>query len=76
MANIVRWYPVGELAGVRGTVDRFFQRGLARPWRVATWENGTGFFPVDLYETGGLDTFFLIMPMVFGQYVAELRGAR
>ena len=36
---------------MRDTMDRLFDRGFSRPWRLLTWENGQGFFPVDLYET-------------------------
>jgi HSP20 family protein len=32
-------------------MDRLFDRGFSRPWRMLTWDTGEGFFPVDVYET-------------------------
>jgi HSP20 family protein len=32
-------------------MDRLFDRGFSRPWRLVTWENGENAFPVDLSET-------------------------
>ena len=51
MANVIRWDPLGQLAEMSNSMDRMFGRGVVRPWRVVTWENGHEFFPVDLYET-------------------------
>jgi HSP20 family protein len=51
MADIIRWDPFREMAELRDTMDRLFDRGFSRPWRLLTWETGDGLFPVDLYET-------------------------
>ncbi len=51
MADIMRWDPFHELQDLRETMDRLFDRGFSRPWRLLTWDTGNGFFPVDLYET-------------------------
>jgi HSP20 family protein len=39
------------MTDMRDTMDRLFERGFSRPWRLMTWDAGEGFFPVDLYET-------------------------
>ena len=51
MADIIRWDPFREIQDMRDTMDRLFERGFSRPWRLLTWDGGEGFFPVDLYET-------------------------
>lgn len=51
MADIIRWDPFREMAEFRETMDRLFERGFSRPWRLLAWDMGEGFFPVDLYET-------------------------
>src|SRR3972149_8730555 len=51
MADITRWDPFREITDLRETMDRLFERGFSRPWRLLTWEIGEGSFPVDLYET-------------------------
>ncbi len=51
MADITRWDPFREMGDLRDTMDRLFDRGFSRPWRLLTWETGEGLFPVDLYET-------------------------
>jgi HSP20 family protein len=51
MADITRWDPFREMVEMRDAMDRLFDRGFNRPWRLLTWETGDGFFPVDLYET-------------------------
>jgi HSP20 family protein len=42
---------MGDVGDLRETMDRLFDRGFSRPWRLVTWENGEGAFPVDLSET-------------------------
>jgi HSP20 family protein len=52
MADIMRWDPFREMVDLRDTMDRLFDRGFSRPWRLVSWTGeGAGFFPVDLYET-------------------------
>lgn len=51
MADITHWDPFREITDFRDAMDRLFERGFSRPWRLLTWETGEGFFPVDLYET-------------------------
>lgn len=50
MAELVRWEPFRELSEMREAMDRLFERGFSRPWRLLGWE-GEILFPVDLYET-------------------------
>ncbi len=51
MADIMRWDPFREIGDLRDTMDRLFERGITRPWRMLTFDAGEGFFPVDLFET-------------------------
>ena len=51
MGDLMRWDPFRELSQMRETMDRLFERGSSRPWRLLTWDTGEGFFPVDVYET-------------------------
>jgi HSP20 family protein len=51
MTNLTRWDPFREVGDLRETMDRLFDRGFSRPWRLITWDTGEGLFPVDLYET-------------------------
>ena len=51
MSDLMRWDPFRELSQMRDTMDRLFERGFNRPWRMLTWDVGEGFFPVDVYET-------------------------
>jgi len=51
MVDIARWDPFREMTDLRETMDRLFDRGFARPWRLLTWETADGLFPVDVYET-------------------------
>ena len=51
MSNLVRWEPFRDLTDFRNSIDRVFDRGYARPWRVVTWENGGSLFPVDVADT-------------------------
>ncbi len=43
-----RWDPFGDFGG---TMDRFFEEGLARPWRFLRGVEDTLSFPVDVCET-------------------------
>jgi HSP20 family protein len=51
MANIIRWDPFGEMAHLHRAMDRLFDEGFARPWRLGAWEDGEAFLPLDVYET-------------------------
>ena len=51
MANLVRWEPFRDLVDFRNTMDRVFDRGYTRPWRIVTWENGGSLSPVDVSDT-------------------------
>ncbi len=51
MSNLVRWEPFRDLTDFRNSIDRVFNRGYARPWRVVRWEPAESRLPVDLYET-------------------------
>lgn len=51
MADVVRWVPFREMTDIRDTMDRLFERGFSRPWRVLTYGEAQGVFPVDFYET-------------------------
>lgn len=53
MTSVTRWDPFADL---RGTMDRLFDEGFSRPWRLLPATNGDGFeaaFPVEVAETEG-----------------------
>lgn len=52
MTNLTRWDPFSDL---RTTMDRLFDEGFSRPWRVlpATSEQYEAPFPVEVSETEG-----------------------
>jgi hypothetical protein len=39
------------MAGLRRAMDRWFDEGMPRPWRMLGWDAGEGNVPLDLYET-------------------------
>jgi HSP20 family protein len=49
MTNMIQWEPFNEL---RGTMDRLFDQGFSRPWRLMTPHEYQGSFPVEIWETG------------------------
>jgi HSP20 family protein len=51
MAGITRCDPFAEAGDLRETMDRLFDRGFSRPWRLMTWENSENAFPVELSGT-------------------------
>jgi HSP20 family protein len=49
MTNMTRWDPFGDM---RTTLDRLFDEGFSRPWRVIPTSTAyEGSFPVDVSET-------------------------
>ena len=51
MTSVIRWDPFADL---RGTMDRLFDDGFSRPWRLVPSTNGDGYdatFPVEVSET-------------------------
>jgi HSP20 family protein len=51
MTSVTRWDPFADL---RGTMDRLFDEGFYRPWRLIPNTNGEGYeatFPVEVSET-------------------------
>jgi len=48
MTNVVRWYPFTDL---RTTMDRLFDEGFARPWRLLPNEAAEAGFPIEVSET-------------------------
>ena len=53
MTNVTRWDPFSDL---RGTMDRLFDEGFSRPWRVLPATSTEGYeatFPVEVSETEG-----------------------
>ena len=52
MANLTRWDPFTDL---RTTMDRFFEPGFSRPWRImpSVVEYRNSAFPVEVSETEG-----------------------
>ena len=51
MTNVTRWDPFADL---RGTMDRLFDEGFSRPWRLLPATNGDTFeatFPVEVSTT-------------------------
>lgn len=51
MANITRWDPFGEITQMRRAMDRLFDEGFPRPWRLLGWEGTEALLPLDVYET-------------------------
>lgn len=53
MTSVTRWDPFADL---RGTMDRLFDEGFSRPWRLIPAANGDGYeatFPLEVSETDG-----------------------
>jgi HSP20 family protein len=51
MTNVTRWDPFSDL---RGTMDRLFDEGFSRPWRILPATAGETYeatFPVEVSET-------------------------
>jgi len=48
MSNLVSWDPFSEL---RTTMDRLFDQGFARPWRMLPTTSYDALMPVDIAET-------------------------
>ena len=48
MTNLVRWDPFSDL---RTTMDRLFDEGFSRPWRLMTTQDYESSFPVDVSQT-------------------------
>ena len=48
MTNLVRWDPFSDL---RTTMDRLFDDGITRPWRVVPTAEVEGSFPVEISQT-------------------------
>ena len=49
MTSMSQWEPVYEL---RNTMDRLFDQGFSRPWRLISPQEYQAAFPVDIWETG------------------------
>ncbi len=47
MTNLVRWDPFSDL---RTTMDRLFDDGLSRPWRLLQDNDYEGSFPIEVSE--------------------------
>jgi HSP20 family protein len=48
MTNLVQWDPFTEL---RSTMDRLFDQGFSRPWRLLPSSTFQAAFPVEVWET-------------------------
>jgi HSP20 family protein len=48
MTNLIQWDPFTEL---RTTMDRLFDQGFSRPWRLLPATDYQASFPVDVWET-------------------------
>lgn len=70
MTNLTRWEPFRDLPDIRDAMDRMFDRGVARPWRLVNWDpTSNGFVPVDLYETDDEVVVKASLPGVSGEDV-------
>ena len=49
MTTMIQWEPIYEL---RNTMDRLFDQGFSRPWRLISPPEYQAAFPVDIWETG------------------------
>ena len=48
MTNLIRWDPFSDL---RTTMDRLFDEGFSRPWRLMTTQDYEASFPVEVSQT-------------------------
>ena len=48
MTNLIRWDPFADL---RGSMDRLFDEGFSRPWRLVGNTDYEAGFPVEVSET-------------------------
>lgn len=48
MTNLIQWDPFTEL---RSTMDRLFEQGFSRPWRLLPSSTFQAPFPVEVWET-------------------------
>lgn len=48
MTNLVQWDPFAE---IRSTMDRLFEQGFSRPWRLLNVAEYQATFPADIWET-------------------------
>jgi HSP20 family protein len=48
MTTMIQWEPFNEL---RDTMDRLFDEGFSRPWRLLSPAENQAAFPVDIWET-------------------------
>ena len=48
MTNLTRWDPFSEM---RTTMDRLFDEGFSRPWRLIPQSNEEATFPIEVSET-------------------------
>ncbi|MCH8065901.1 MAG: Hsp20/alpha crystallin family protein, partial [Chloroflexi bacterium] len=51
MTRLALWDPFRDIADFRYSIDRVFDRGFGRPFRLVNWDAVTELFPVDVYET-------------------------
>src|SRR3954447_7031653 len=49
MTTMIQWEPFYEL---RNTMDRLFDQGFSRPWRLLSSPEYQAAFPVDIWESG------------------------
>jgi HSP20 family protein len=49
MSTMIQWEPFYEL---RNTMDRLFDQGFSRPWRLLSTPEYQAAFPVDIWESG------------------------
>ncbi len=62
MTNLTRWEPFGDL---RTSMDRFFDAGFSRRWRVVARSNAyEGIFPIEVSETDDAIEFTASLPGV------------
>jgi HSP20 family protein len=49
MTSMIQWEPFYEL---RNTMDRLFDQGFSRPWRLLSTQDYQAAFPIDIWESG------------------------
>jgi HSP20 family protein len=62
MTTMIQWEPFYEL---RNTMDRLFDQGFSRPWRLLSAPDYQAAFPVDIWETGDAVEVSAALPGVY-----------
>jgi len=62
MTTMIQWEPFYEL---RNTMDRLFDQGFSRPWRLLSAAESQATFPVDIWEDGDAVEVAAALPGIY-----------